>query len=249
MKQQKTILITGSSRWIGRSIAREAYGAGYLVILHGKTDSDALRDIHGELTWSRKVFFDISDKQAVQKNLNQLIWEIGSIDILVNNAGIAENFVQDISEIDDEKALREWQTNVLGTIHCIQAVIPNMLAQESGNIINIASIKWHPNLSTMSTCTFAQSKAALLSLTKSLAKVYSPSGIRVNSVSPGYTETDQVLLWSDDTFRRINEWTLLSRMAQPEEIARTVLFLAGDGSSYITGTDILVDGGYTLRGK
>ncbi len=181
--------------------------------------------------------------------MNSLIAEIWHIDILINNAWVAKNFISDIQEVDEEKALEEWRTNILGTIHCIQSVIPNMLDRENGSIVNIASIKGHPNLSTMSTFTFAQTKSAILSMTKSLAKTYSPFWIRVNSISPGYIETDQVALWNEDTFKRIREGTLLWRIGTPDEIAGLALFLASDASSYITWSDFLIDGGYSLKGK
>ncbi len=124
-----------------------------------------------------------------------------------------------------------------------------MLKKKIGSIINISSIKGYPNLATMSTFTFAQTKSAVVSMTKSLAKIYSPKGIRVNAVAPGYTETDQVKLWNEQTFKRINEGTLFGRMAQPEEIAPLVLFLASDEASYVTGSVFLIDGGYMIKGK
>ena len=212
----KTILITGSSRWIWRAIALQASKQGYQVILHGRTDSDALRSVGREIPSAVVTYFDIADKNAVNSAIGSLIEQFWNIDILVNNAWIAENFVTNIEDIDDEKALHEWRVNVLGTIHCIQAVLSSMKSMSGGNIINISSIKWHPNLSTMSTCTFAQTKAAVQSLTKSVAKTYAQYGIRVNSISPWYTETDQVQLWNEETFSRINNGTLLGRIASPD---------------------------------
>ncbi len=124
-----------------------------------------------------------------------------------------------------------------------------MLAKKSGSIINIASIKGHYNLSTMSTLTFATTKAGIISLTKSIAKSYGDKGIRCNSVSPGYVETDQVKDWNQETHNRINNGTILGRIGQPNEVAPLVLFLASEEASYITGSDFLVDGGYTIKGK
>jgi 3-oxoacyl-[acyl-carrier protein] reductase len=245
----KIIFITWSSRWIGKAIAKEAYAQGYTVIIHGKTDSSALNETANELPGVFKAVFDIANKEEVKNEISRIMEKAGGIDILVNNAGVAKNFIKDISEMATEKALEEWNTNVLGTIHCIQAVLPKMVEQKSGCIINIASIKWHPNLSTMSTFTYAQTKAAILSLTKSLAKTYAHYNIRVNSISPWYIETDQVALWNEDTFKRIREGTLLGRIGTPEEISWLALFLASDKASYITGADFLVDGGYTLKGK
>ena len=246
---KKVILITGSSRGIGKAIAKQAYQEGYKVIVHGKTDSKQLRKTHQELDGSVKTFFDVGNKEETHLAIKKLLSQTKQIDVLVNNAGVAKNFINDISEVDENKAWEEWKTNVLGTIHCIQAVIPQMLKRKQGCIVNIASIKGYPNLATMSTFTFAHTKSAIVSMTKSLAKTYSPQGIRVNCVSPGYIETDQVKLWNEDTFRRIKQGTLLGRMGTPQEIASLVLFLASDKASYITGSNFLADGGYTLKGK
>lgn len=245
----KTILITGSSRGIGKAIAQLAHKKGYKVILHGKTNSDELIALSRELDDSLVVTFDIANKKATHDGIAKAIEIAGTIDVLVNNAGVARNFLKDLSEIDDDKALDEYSTNVLGTIHCIQAVLPKMLEQKSGSIINIASIKGQYNLATMSTLTYATTKAGVISLTKALAKSYGDKGIRFNSVSPGYVETDQVNDWNEETFKRINDGTILGRISKTEEIAPLVMFLASDEASYITGSDYLIDGGYAIKGK
>lgn len=239
----KTILITGSSRGIGKAIAELAAEKGYRVIVHGRTDSEELQKTHKEIKGSIKVSFDVSDKNAVSKTLR----ELGDIDVLVNNAGIARNFLSDIQDMSDEKALEEYQVNVLGTLHCIQLVLPGMRKKKSGTVINISSIKGQYNLATLSTLTFAATKAGVISITKALAKAYPE--VKFCSVSPGYIETDQVSYWNEETFRRINDGTILGRIGKPEEVAGMVLFLASDAASYITGSDFLVDGGYSIKGK
>jgi 3-oxoacyl-[acyl-carrier protein] reductase len=245
----KTILITGSSRGIGKAIAKLAHDKGYRVIVHGKTDSEELQKTHEELENAFITVFDVADKQATQEAIADVIKNVGTIDVLVNNAGIARNFIKDVADMDDGKAIEEFQTNVLGVLHCTQAVLPRMLEQKSGSVINIASIKGHYNLATMSTLTYAATKASVISLTKALAKSYGDKGVRFNSVSPGYVETDQVNDWNDETFNRINNGTILGRISKPEEIAPLVLFLASDEASYITGSDFLADGGYSIKGK
>ncbi len=239
----KTILITGSSRGIGKAIAKLASEQGHKVIVHGKTDSPELQNTHKEIAGSDKVFFDVADKEATLAAINKL----GHIDVLVNNAGIARNFLKDISEVDDDKAIEEYRTNVLGTLHCTQAVLLSMLKNKSGVVINISSIKGQYNLATMSTLTFAATKAGIISVTKALAKAYPE--VRFASVSPGYIETDQVADWNEETFKRINDGTVFGRIGKPEEVAGMVMFLASDAASYVTGSDFLVDGGYSIKGK
>ena len=243
----KTILVTGSSRGIGKAIATLAHQKGYKVVVHGKTDSQALEQVHKELEGSYKAVFDVSDKAATHTAIDDLLKELGTIDVLVNNAGVARNFIKDISEVDDDKAIEEYKVNVLGTLHCVQAVLPKMLESGSGSVVNISSIKGYPNLATMSTLTYAPAKAGVVSVTKALAKSY-PS-VRFNVVAPGYVETDQVNDWNEETFNRINNGTVLGRIAKPEEIAPLVLFLASDEASYITGSEFLADGGYSIKGK
>ncbi len=114
----KTILITGSARGIGNATAKLAAKQGYRVILHGRTESEHLSKAQKEIPGSEKTFFDISDKEAVMKAITKL----GDIDVLVNDAGLGRAGITDISEVDDDQAVIEYKTNVLGTLHCIQAV-------------------------------------------------------------------------------------------------------------------------------
>lgn len=247
---QKTILITGSSRGIGKAVAQLAHKQGYKVIVHGRTDSEALKKIHQELPGSIKTFFDVSNKEETHKTIGGLHKEVGVIDVLVNNSGVATNPTNNnVDEIDDEKALEEYKVNLLGTIHCAQAVLPGMLKNGKGSVVNIASLKGISNLATMSFPTYAASKAGVISITKALAKVYSPQGVRFNVVCPGYVETDVSKQWTEESWKRVNNGILLGRIAKPSEIAPLVMFLASDEASYITGSEFLIDGGYSIKGK
>jgi len=239
----KTILITGSSRGIGKAVAMLAASKGYRVIVHASTDSDELNQTHKEIEGSLKTFFDVADKKAVDSEIAKL----GVIDILVNNAGIGRSRNTDVRDADDEQALKEYKVNVLGTLHCIQAIIPGMVERGGGSIVNIASIKGHYSLTSMKSLTYGISKAGVIALTQALAKEF-PT-VRINSVSPGYVKTDMSKSWPPETFDKISKQTILSRIAQPEEIAQAVLFLASDDASYATGTDLLIDGGFNIKDK
>lgn len=239
----QTILITGSARGIGKATAKLAAKKGYRVIVHGRSDSEELNKTHQEIAGSIKTFFDVGDKEAVQDAVVQL----GSVDILVNNAGMGKAGITDISEIDDEQAIKEYQNNVLGTLHVIQSVLPGMVEHGSGSIVNVSSVKGHAGLTTLSSLPYGLTKAGVIALTQALAKAY-PT-VRFNSVSPGYTETDMAKSWPPKTFEMIKDNTLAKRIGQPKEIAEAILFLASDEASYITGIDLKVDGGFNLIGS
>ena len=232
-----TILITGSSRGIGASVARLAHERGATVILHGKTASDELIQLAEELD-SQYVCFDISDEKAVQ----EAIAGLATIDILVNNAGISIS--KPFLELTTEDWMKTLTTNVLGVATVSKAVIPGMLNQKHGKIIHVSSIKGFPH--TAGRAAFASSKAAILTMTASMAKELAPH-ILVTCVAPGFTETETTKKdWSERIYEQI-EHSPLKRPAQPEEIAEAILFLASDKANYITGQTLVVDGGYSIN--
>ncbi|MBI5469863.1 glucose 1-dehydrogenase [Candidatus Kaiserbacteria bacterium] len=238
MLENKTILITGSSRGIGAATARLAVAYGGNVILHGKDDSAELRSLAKELD-AEYVFFDVGNEAAVEKGIKKL----GSIDILVNNVGIS------ISKPFLELTNKDWDdtlsTNVMGVVNVSKTVIPGMLERKSGTIINTSSIKGYPH--TAGRAAFAASKAALITLTASMAKEFAPN-IRVNAIAPGFTETATTKdAWTERIYKQIRS-TPLGRAAKPEEIAEVILFLASDKASFITGETLVVDGGYSIAG-
>lgn len=239
----KTILITGSSRGIGKAVAVLAASKGYKVIVHASMDSEELQKTHQEIPGSDKVFFDIANKQAVSDAIEKL----GPLDVLVNNAGIGRSRNADVADADDEQAIKEYRVNVLGTLHCIQAVMPGMIKRGGGSIVNVASIKGHFNLTSLKSLTYGISKAGVIAMTQALAKEYPM--VRINSVSPGYVQTEMSKGWPPETFEKIKNQTVTGRISQPDEIAHAILFLASEDASYATGTDLLVDGGFNIKDK
>lgn len=241
--KDKIILITGSSSGIGMATAKLAKKYGATPILHGRTEKEELKNLAKELN-CEYIFCDVGDQKAVQSEVQRILGKVGKIDILVNSAGIAP--VQEFLESTDESWIDTFKTNVLGTTHFCQAVIPNMQKNNYGRIVNIASIKGYQNMA--SPTAYSASKAAIINITSSLAKQFAPT-IAVNAVSPGYTDTPMSLTRTSDKAMEKAETALLGRVAQPEEIAEAILFLASDKASFITGQTILVDGGYSISGK
>lgn len=239
MLKGKTILITGSSRGIGAAIAVLAKSYGANIILHGKIDSEELRNL-AEHTDSPYFFCDVGDEGVIKKAIEKF----NNVDILVNNAGInpSKTFMQLESE--------DWRdiitTNLLGVVNFSKALLPQMMERKKGKIINIASIK---ALNTVSgKPAYAASKAAVMRLTSSMAEEFAPQGILVNAVAPGFTETSMTKETLSPKIQAQIDKIPLKRMARPEEIAEAVLFLSSDKANYITGQTILVDGGYSVAG-
>lgn len=244
MLQNKTILITGSSRGIGASVASAVQREGGKVILHGKTESIALINFARKLN-SHFITCDVSDKKQVNESIKTLIKNNIVIDGLVNSAGI-NNYV-DFLTSDDDEWIYEYKVNLLGTVHFCQAILPHMKKQKNGSIVNIASFRGHPHMAGTRSVSYSITKAAVISLTSSLAKLYAPN-IRINAVSPGFTLTDFSKNWSAHSWEETKQ-SLLKRAAQPEEIAELIVFLLSQRASYITGQTYLADGGYSISYK
>ena len=242
MLKGKNILITGSSSGIGAATARLAKEYGANPILHGKTESEELKKLAKELN-CEYIFCDVADEQAVKLEVQKILKKIKTIDILVNSAGISKG--QNFLEGTDELWLEIFKVNVLGTKHFCQEIIPYMQKNRYGRIVNVASIRGYAN--TTGNPAYGSSKAAILTMTASLAKEFAPS-IAVNAVAPGFTNTRMALERSEKTKKQIKE-ALLGRAALPEEIAEVILFLASDKASFISGQTIIVDGGYSISGK
>lgn len=187
---------------------------------------------------------DVSKKDQIERVIQGFIQEFGRIDILVNNAGIA------ISRPFLEKSVEDWVktlgVNVIGLFLCSQSAARYMVEQKSGKIINISSIRGIDHCGREGIMDYSASKAAVINLTKTMAKELAPY-INVNTVAPGHTATEMTKSLPEEIKRNMIEGSYLKRMAQPEDIAKAILFLASNDADFITGEVLLIDGGFSLK--
>lgn len=231
----KNALVTGGSRGIGAAAARALAAEGYNVFINFRESwgkAKALADSIG----GTAVCADVSDPAAVR----QMFDDIGGINVLVNNAGISEYGL--LSQLDYEGWRRVFAVNVDGAYNCIQCALPHMLSEKSGIIINMSSV-WGIYGASCETA-YSSSKAAVIGLTKALARELGPSGIRVNCIAPGVIDTDMMSSFSPEDRKNLIERTPLCRLGQPEDVAALCRFLVSDSASFITGQVIGVDGGF-----
>ena len=239
----KIAIVTGGSRGIGRATSIALAQAGALVLVNYRTNEEAAREtvrvIEEASGQAELVAFDVADPDSVDRSIKEALTRHGRIDILVNNAGISID--QLLLRVSAKDLAMTWATNVNGAVYCAKACIRPMMKNRWGRIINLSSVVAESG--NAGQAVYASSKAALLGLTRSLAREYASRGITVNAVSPGFIETDMTADLPEAARQGIVNQTPLGRIGRPEEVAAAVVFLASEEAGYITGQVVRVNGG------
>lgn len=237
-------VVTGGTRGIGKAICKRLADAGAVTIATYCHDDDAAETARRELdafdTPTGVYQFDVRDSDAVDAAFEAIRESHGVPSILVNNAGIMRNSV--FVRMSDDEWNDVLQTNLTGAFNCMRSAIRGMLRADGGVVVNVSSIAGQSGWAGQAN--YAASKAGLLGLTRSAAREYGDRGVRVNAICPGYVRTQ---LYDEMAAERSDvpdhESIPQDRIAEPEEVADTVLFLVGDHASYINGAVLRVDGG------
>ena len=243
---EQTALVTGASRGIGRAVALELARGGWNVCVNYLEQRGAAMEVVSQIEALGRhaiaVQADVADRQAVETMARTAAAGLGPVSLLVNNAGVSPHgLFQDTADAEWERVLA---VNLTGARNAIQAVLPHMLSEKQGCIVNISSI-WGLRGASCEVA-YACSKAALIGLTRSLALELAPSGIRVNCVAPGCIDTDMVRVLGEETRAMLVEQTPLGRLGTPEDIAHAVAFFAQERSSFLTGQVLTADGGFIV---
>lgn len=244
----QTAVITGAAHGIGRAIALRLAGEGAAIAIldldaKGAEETAALIRKTGGRAFATGA--DITDMESLTAAIDAAEAALGPIGILVNNA--AYTAAGDLAGISLDGWHREIDVNVNGTYHCLRALLPKMQARGGGVVVNIASVN---GVRYFGNPAYSAAKAALINLTQSVASEYGKHGIRCNAVLPGSVRTDNIT-WKirqerdPQVFTKLARWYPLGRVAEPEDVAKAVSFLASDEASYITGVSLPVDGGLT----
>ena len=242
----KVALVTGASRGIGKEIALTlaANGATVIVNYNGSKDraDEVVKEIEAAGGTAEAIQCNVSDFQASEEMVKNVLANYKKVDILVNNAGITrDGLLMRMSEEDYDAVL---DTNLKGTFNMIRHLSRSFLKQRSGKIINLSSVSGV--MGNAGQANYSASKAGVIGLTKSVARELASRGICVNAIAPGFIDTEMTQAMPEEAQNGLKQMIPLGRMGEAAEVAKLVLFLAGNDSNYITGQVISIDGGMTM---
>jgi 3-oxoacyl-[acyl-carrier protein] reductase len=245
--KEKTAVITGSARGIGRAIAEKLAEAGAKIVISdilvedGEKTAKEIKEKYGVETLF--ISSNVSDSQSADELVSKAHEAFGKIDVFVNNAGITRDTL--LLRMKEDDFDRVISVNLKGTFNCTQSVLKKMIKQRSGSIINIASVIGL--IGNVGQANYAASKAGVIGFTKSVAREGAPRGVRANSIAPGFIKSDMTHILNEEVQKQILSQIPAGEMGTPEDVANAVLFLASDLSSYITGQTLTVDGGMVMQ--
>lgn len=242
----KTVVVTGASGGIGREISLKFAEQGYNVSLMYHNSEDEAVNLKNEIEALGVNSFlgkcNVSDNDEISKFFQESEKVLGKADVIVNNAGVALQKL--FCDVTDEEAKKIFDINVNGVINCTKAVLPSMIREKCGKIVNISSMWGICGASCE--VHYSASKAAVIGFTKALAKEVGPSNINVNCVCPGVINTKMNAHLDEDTMNSLRDEIPLMRIGEARDVAEIVYFLSSDKASYITGQIISVDGGMII---
>lgn len=246
MLEGKIAVVTGASRGIGRAIAEKLASMGAMVVINYNGSAKKAEEVKAKIESNGQkaavMQCNVSDYAACEAFIGEIIKTYGRIDILVNNAGITKDgLLMKMSEEDFDNVIN---VNLKGTFNCVRHVARQMIKQRAGRIINLSSVVGVTG--NAGQVNYAASKAGVIGLTKSTAREVASRGITVNTVAPGFIETDMTEVLSDKVKEASAAQIPLGHFGKAEDVANTVAFLASDDAGYITGQVIHVDGGMVM---
>ena len=242
--ERKRVLITGSAGGIGRAIAEKFAAEQYDLILHARKESSEFLEFIETLKNNYGVdiipiYFDITDYEAMKKEVQSLHKNKIGVDVLVNNAGVAHGGMIQMTSLSDIKKV--FEINYFSVVQMTQFILRMMSRRKKGTIINLASVAGLDL--EAGNCAYGASKAAVIAFTITVAIEVANLGIRVNAVAPGLTDTRMATQMEESAGEEMVQASAMKRLGKPEEIAATICFLASDEASFITGQTIRIDGG------
>ena len=244
MNSKETVLVTGSSRGIGKAIAQKFASENFNVVINCKNSIDKLKELELELSKTNQNILayqcDVSDYDKTKEMFDEIEKKFGGVDILVNNAGIS--YIGLFNEMSPDDWNTIVNTNLKSVYNCTHLALPYMIHNKNGSVINISSV-WG-NVGASCEVIYSSTKGAINSFTKALAKELGPSNIRINAIACGAIETEMNAFLTEDEKQALVDEISMMRFGKPEEVADMAFYISSEKANYLTGQIISLDGAW-----